>query len=122
MSQAELTAAVEEANRRNIPVMAHAHSAAGIKAAIRAGVRSIEHGTFMDAEGLELLIKNGVYLVPTRAVGDYCTLHFGGDPAKGKMLELERRIAAQFHQMIKTAIQRGAKVAVGSDLGGYEHP
>ena len=70
-SPEELNAAVEEARRREVPVMAHAHAAEGIKQAVRAGVRSIEHGTFMDDEAIDLMVENGVYLVPTLYIGEY---------------------------------------------------
>ena len=65
----ELRVAVEEANRLGRHVMAHAHSAEGIKRAIMAGVRSIEHGSMIDDEGIRLLIEKNAYLVPTQFIG-----------------------------------------------------
>jgi len=62
-SPEELKAAVEEAARRDTPVMAHAHATEGIKMAVRAGVRSIEHGSYLDEECMDLMIKNGTYLI-----------------------------------------------------------
>ncbi|HTC86061.1 MAG TPA: amidohydrolase family protein, partial [Candidatus Acidoferrum sp.] len=62
---AELEALVEEATSAGVFVMAHAQAADGIKNAIRAGIRSIEHGIYLDDEGIELMLANGTYLVPT---------------------------------------------------------
>ena len=56
---------------RRVPVAAHAHAAEGIKQAVLAGVRSIEHGTFIDAEASRMMAKRGTFLVPTIYVGDY---------------------------------------------------
>ena len=70
-SPEELAVAVEEATRHGVPVMAHAHATEGIKQAIRAGVRSIEHGTFLDDEAIRLLVEHGTFLVPTLYIGDY---------------------------------------------------
>ena len=71
MSPEELAVAMDEARRLRVPVMAHAHSSEGIVQAIEAGVRSIEHGTFIDEKGIRLARKRGTYLVPTFYLGDY---------------------------------------------------
>ena len=62
-SPEELEVMVQEANRLGVPVAAHAHSAQGIKQAVRAGVRTIEHGTFLDDEAILLMVERGVYLM-----------------------------------------------------------
>jgi imidazolonepropionase-like amidohydrolase len=64
-TEAELRAAVEEAAAKNVPVQAHAHGDEGALAAVRAGVRSIEHGTYLADDTLRLMHEKGVYLVPT---------------------------------------------------------
>ena len=61
----ELAVLVEEATAAGIPVMAHAQGAPGIKAAVRAGIRSIEHGIFLDDEAIEMMLERGTWLVPT---------------------------------------------------------
>ena len=61
----ELDVLVEEATAAGIPVMAHAQGAPGIKSAIRAGIRSIEHGIFLDDEAIEMMLQRGTWLVPT---------------------------------------------------------
>src|SRR5215218_317361 len=64
---AELAVLVEEANAAGVAVMAHAQGAGGVKAAVRAGIRSIEHGIYLDDEAIELMLERGTWLVPTLA-------------------------------------------------------
>ena len=119
-SQAELDAALEEAKHRNVPVMAHAHAAEAIKMAIRAGVRSIEHGTFVDDEGIRMMVEKGVYLVPTIYVGDYYIEHGTDTPEMQKMVALSKKYHDDFYARMGKAIKAGVKIAVGSDFGGYD--
>src|SRR5438093_4995657 len=77
--QAELEAIVETAADLGRWVMSHAHGAEGIKRAVRAGVRSIEHGTFLDDEGVEVMLERGAWLVPTLTAGD-TTEEVANDP------------------------------------------
>jgi imidazolonepropionase-like amidohydrolase len=119
-SPEELAVAMEEANRLSVPVMAHAHSAEGVKMAVRAGARSIEHGTFVDAEGIELMVQNGTYLVPTMYIGDYYIEEMGDSEAQKKMVELSAKYRDEFFENIGNAIRAGVKVALGSDFGGAD--
>jgi imidazolonepropionase-like amidohydrolase len=89
-SPEELEVAVAEANRLGVPVMAHAHSAEGVKMAVKAGVRSIEHGTFIDAEGVRLMVEHGTYLVPTVYIGDFYIEERPDAEAQQKMVELSK--------------------------------
>jgi len=118
-SPEELSAIVDEATRLGVPVAAHAHSAAGIKASILAGARSIEHGTFIDDEGIRLLKEKGVYLVPTLYVGDYYLNEQPGSEAQAKMNELTRTYRAQHIAAVGKAIKAGVKVGVGTDYVGF---
>jgi imidazolonepropionase-like amidohydrolase len=118
-SPEELRAIVDEATRLGVPVAAHAHSAVGIKAAILAGARTIEHGTFIDDEGIRLLQEKGVYLVPTLYVGDYYLNEQPGSEAQAKMNELTRRYRAQHIAAVGKAIKTGVKVGVGTDYVGF---
>ena len=119
MSPDELRVAVEEAGRRGVPVMAHAHGTEGIKQAIRAGVRSIEHGTFMDDEAIDLMLEHDVFLVPTVFIGEYYIEQGSDSEEMEKMLELSKSTQADFELRVAEAVRRGVKVAVGSDFGGY---
>ena len=120
-SEQEFRAVIEEANRQGMPVMAHAHATEGINMAVRLGARSIEHGTYLDDESINLMLKHGTYLVPTLYVGDYYS-----DP-RNKLREQEanddyttnyRHI---FLDLIGKAHRLGVKVVAGVDLGGYDY-
>ncbi|MDZ7643538.1 MAG: amidohydrolase family protein [Woeseiaceae bacterium] len=115
-SPAELRAAVEEADRHGVPVAAHAHSAAGIKQAVEAGVRSIEHGTYMDDEAIRMMAENGTFLVPTVYLGDYYyeTQTLRSQEKNDSYIETER---ANFLAAIGRAHEAGVKVVVGLDMG-----
>ena len=115
----ELRAAVEEAERRGVPVAAHAHAAEGIKQTIRAGVRSIEHGTFMDDEAIDLMVENDVFLVPTIYIGEYYAEEGSASADLQKMVELSKKHHAELVARVGKAIRRGVQVVVGSDFGGY---
>jgi imidazolonepropionase-like amidohydrolase len=115
----ELAAIVDEATRLGVPVAAHAHSAAGIKAAILAGARTIEHGTFMDDESIKLMKEKGVYLVPTLYVGDYYLNEQPGSEAQAKMNELTRKYRAQHITAVGKAIKAGVNVTAGTDYVGF---
>ena len=116
LSDEELEVAMEEASRLSVPVMAHAHSAEGIKMAIRAGARSIEHGTFLDEEGVALLVEHGTYLVPTMYIGDYYINEMADSEAQKKMVELSVKYRDEFFENIGRAIDAGVKVTIGSDF------
>ena len=117
-SPEELEAAVSEASRHNVPVAAHAHAADGIKQAVAAGVRSIEHGTFIDDEGIRMMAAKGTFLVPTIYVGDYYT---EGDKlrAQDKQDDYATHQRGKFLAAVGRAHKQGVKIAVGVDLGGY---
>jgi len=118
-SPEELRAAVEEAARRRVPVMAHAHATEGIKQAILAGVRTIEHGTFMDDECIRLMIERHVYLVPTLWVGQFYVENGSNVPEMQKMVDLSRKTQADHLQRVGKAIRAGVMIGVGTDFGGY---
>ena len=118
-SPEELGAIVDEASRLGVPVAAHAHSAAGIRAAIDAGARTIEHGTFIDDESIKLLQQKGVFLVPTLYVGDYYLNEHPGSEAQAKLNDLTRKFRAQHMAAVGKAIRAGVKVGVGTDYVGF---
>jgi imidazolonepropionase-like amidohydrolase len=118
-SPEELAAIVDEASRLGVPVAAHAHSAAGVRAAVIAGARTIEHGTFIDDEGIALMKEKGVYLVPTLYVGDYYLNEQPDSAAQAKMNELTRKYRAQHLAAVGRAIRTGVKVGVGTDYVGF---
>ncbi len=118
-SPEELTVMVEEASRLGVPVAAHAHSAAGIKQAVLAGVRTIEHGTFIDDEAIGLMVERDVYLVPTIYVGDYYLEEEPASQAQAKMNDLTRKYRAMSMDGLGRAIEAGVTVLAGTDHVGF---
>lgn len=117
MTPEELQAAVDEARRAGRKVAAHAHGAAGMKNAIRAGVHSIEHATLMDDETATLFDRHGVYMVPTLsalATTAACRRGCGiPDSALDKAKAMTKRHQASF----RLAHRRGIPIAMGTDAG-----
>jgi imidazolonepropionase-like amidohydrolase len=121
-SPEELGAIVSEANRLGVPVMAHAHAAEGIKLALRAGVRSIEHGTFIDDEGIALPKQHDAFLVPTLYVGEYYMNEGAQSEAQRKFVELGRRYREEYLRRIGAAVKAGVKIGLGTDYVGFPVP
>jgi imidazolonepropionase-like amidohydrolase len=92
---------------------AHAHSAEGIKNAVRAGVASIEHGTYLDEEGIRLMKEHGTFLSATLDV-HYCITSAPNTPAD--FLEHNRGIADIYYSGFKKAVQAGVKIAFSTDV------
>ncbi len=120
-SKEELAVAIDEASRRDVPVMAHAHSAEGIKMSIRAGAKTIEHGSFLDDEGIDLLLKNKTYLIPTLTIGKWFLEFNENSQALSKAIAITKKYRPQTEAMLAKAINAGVKVGVGTDLTG-ENP
>lgn len=118
MSREEVAVAVDEARRRDVPVMAHAHSAESIKLSIREGARTIEHGSFLDDEGIRMMKENGTYLVPTLAIGKWFLEFNANSVALKKAVDLTIKHRTNIEAMLSKAIKAGVKVVVGSDLSG----
>lgn len=121
-SPEELQVVVDEANRRSVPVAAHAHATEAINMAVRAGVRSIEHGSFMDEESMRLMVEHGTYLVPTLYVGDYYAEPGNELRAAEEQSDYEKNYRDKFFRLVGMAHRMGVKIVVGSDLGGYFFP
>ena len=117
LSQGELNALVEEAHTLRKKAAAHAHGAEAAKRAVRAGIDSIEHGTFLDDEALRMMHERGVFLVPT------LTTRVGLKASKFPPLVQDKadRAVAQQDNMVRRALQLGVRVALGTDAGVYPH-
>jgi imidazolonepropionase-like amidohydrolase len=116
-SDEELAAIADEAHRAGLKVAAHAHGDAGIKAAIEAGIDCIEHGSLMSDATLELLITRGRFLVATTYLADGMDLSHAAPELQAKAAEVFPRA----RETIKKAIERGAKVACGTDAPAIPH-
>lgn len=121
MSPEELSAVMDEAGRRHRPVMAHAHATEGIKAAVKAGARSIEHASYLDEEGIDLMIKHGTYLVPTLTIGLFFEEEYSKSQALAKAIELSKKSKEEQSRVniFSQAIKKGVKVVVGTDYVGW---
>jgi imidazolonepropionase-like amidohydrolase len=115
-TEAELRAIVEEAATKNVPVQAHAHGAEGALAAVKAGVRSIEHGTYVTDEALQLMAKQGTFFDPTmEAVKDVATP--GGDYDNRDLQLRGQHMLPRLREAIARAHKLGVKIVAGSDTG-----
>ena len=121
-TEPELSVLVEEAALAGVPVVAHAHGADGIKAAVRAGVRSIEHGVYLDEEAVELMLERGTYLVPTlTASTSVLAVAEAGGNVHASTLEKQRRALESHVASFSMAYQAGVRIAMGTDAGVTRH-
>ncbi len=117
----EMQALVGEAHRLGLKAAAHAHGVEGIKAAIKAGTDSIEHGIHLDEEGCRMMIERGTYLVPTLWITD---AYFDRYKTWGIPDFAHKKISAFIPVALKNverAIHMGVKIALGTDAGVGEH-
>ncbi len=117
----EMKTAVEEAKKRGIKVAAHAHGADGIKNAVRAGIASIEHGSLMDDESIELMKKHKVYLVMDLLAAHYHLIETKKDLSDKKKADSNKEEYELFSANFLKAHNYGIKMAFGSDSGVYPH-
>jgi imidazolonepropionase-like amidohydrolase len=117
----EMKALVDEATKLERKVAAHAHGAEGIKIAVRAGVSSIEHGSFLDEEGAKMMVQRGTYLVPTLSAGEAAEKAANAGVLKGLRGEKARAAAAAMRNGVKIAVRNGVPIALGTDAGVDPH-
>ena len=120
--QDELEAVVETAKDFGIHVAAHAHGDEGMKRAVKAGIHSIEHGTLMTEETMDMMIKAGTWLVPTVTAGmsaaEYAKIPGYYPPV---VRDKAMRIGAQIQDTFARAYKKGVKIAFGTDAGVFPH-
>jgi imidazolonepropionase-like amidohydrolase len=117
----EMKILVEEAAMWHRKVMAHAHGTEGIKRAITAGVASIDHGSFLDDEGIRMLKERGTYLVADVYNDDYILSEYKRLGFPEQILEKERLVGRTQRENFRKAVQAGVKIAFGTDAGVYPH-
>ncbi len=117
----ELRAAVEEAHAAGRKVAAHAHGAQGIKNALVAGVDSIEHGSLIDDEGIQMMLKQGTWLVADIYNDDYLLGKAIEFKLSQESIDKERAIGQVQRDNFAKAVRAGVKVAFGTDAGVYPH-
>lgn len=119
---AELDVLVEEATAAGRFVMAHAQATDGIKNAVRAGIRSIEHGIFLDDEAIELMVERGTWLVPTLIAPVWVLESVdAGATLSDASIRKASETAAIHAESIARAVGAGVKVAMGTDAGVGPH-
>lgn len=120
-SQEEVDAIVRTAADLGTWVMSHAHGTEGIKRAVRAGVRSIDHGTYLDEEGAAMMVERGTWLVPTLTAGD-TTNDLAEDPHVPDVVrEKLRGLGHPEYDAFRLAAEAGVKVAMGTDCPVAPH-
>ena len=121
LTEAEIRAAVEEAGAHGVFVAAHAHGAEGVKNAVRAGVRTIEHGSLMDDEAIALMREHGTYLVADIYNGDYIATEGRRAGWPDETLRKNDETTETQRVVFRKAVRAGVKVAFGTDSGVYPH-
>jgi imidazolonepropionase-like amidohydrolase len=121
LSEEIIAAVVDEARGRGRYVAAHAHGAAGIKAAARAGVHSIEHGSLIDDEGIALLKERGIWLVADIFNGDYISEVGRRDRWPEETLRKNDETTTAQREGFRKAVAAGVRIGYGTDSGVYPH-
>jgi imidazolonepropionase-like amidohydrolase len=120
-SEAEIRAAVEEAGLYETHVAAHAHGAEGIKRAVRAGVRSIEHGSLMDDESIALMAEHRTFLVADVWMGDWSIEQGEREGWSPNVMRKLRETTDVQREGFAKAVEAGVRIAFGTDSGTYPH-
>lgn len=120
-SEAEIRAAVDEAAQYGVFVAAHAHGAEGIKRAVRGGVRSIEHASYLDDDGIALMKKHGTWLVADIYNGDYIAEIGRRDRWSEEILRKNAETTQRQREGFAKAAKAGVRIAFGTDSGVYPH-
>jgi imidazolonepropionase-like amidohydrolase len=121
LSEDELRAIAEEAHMWGLRVAAHAHGAAGIRAAIRAGIDTIEHASLIDAEGIRLARERGTWLVMDIYNSQYTQEHGAENGILEDNLRKDREIAQAQRDNFRAAHRAGVRMAYGTDAGVFPH-
>jgi imidazolonepropionase-like amidohydrolase len=117
LSFEELKAIVDEATRHGLKVASHAHGTEGIIAAVKAGVASIEHGSMLSDEAIDLMLQHGTYLVPTAYLRERIDL----DHLPPHLRQKAETVFPRAEESLKKAVARGVKIACGTDAAVYPH-
>ncbi len=117
----EMKAIVGEAHRLGRKVAAHAHGGEGIKLAVLAGVDSIEHGSYIDDEGIKLMKEHGTYLVPTLYLGDWFLENYQRFNIPEAMVAKARQVMPEARKNVARAFAQGVPVAFGTDVPVFPH-
>jgi imidazolonepropionase-like amidohydrolase len=120
-SQEEMIAIVDEAKRWGRKTCAHAHGTEAIKMAVKAGVASVEHGSIMDEEVLQLMREKGTFYDPSLYVGEYVIKEFSKKGYPEKIMYKARMITPLVAKSFSDAVKAGVKIVYGTDAGVFPH-
>ena len=120
-TQEEMNALVDEAKMWGRKACAHAHGTIAIKMAVKAGVASIEHGSFIDDEGIQLMKQHGTYLVSDIYNDDFIISEYAKLGFPEKIINKERMVGRLQRENFAKAVKAGVKIAYGTDAGVYPH-
>jgi imidazolonepropionase-like amidohydrolase len=121
LSEDAIRAAVEVADEAGTHVAAHAHGAEGIKRSVRAGVRSIEHGSLMDEEAIDLMARTGTFLVADVYCGDWIAERGRRDGWSDEVLRKNEETTEAQRRGFERAVRAGVRIGYGTDSGVYPH-
>jgi imidazolonepropionase-like amidohydrolase len=122
LTQEELNAIVDEAHALRRKTAAHAHGAEAAKRAIRAGIDSIEHGSFLDDEDLDMMKQRGTYLVPTLMAAQGLQERFDKNVYVPPAIALKAHAAINaMHSTFQRALAKGVNIGLGTDAAVYPH-
>jgi len=121
LTQEELNALVDQAHTMRKKAAAHAHGAEGAKRAIRAGIDSIEHGSFLDEEGLKLMIQKGTYYVPTLMAFEGVKEGIAKGRLDSRVVKKGQLALDSINFTVRRAVAMGVRIAFGTDAGVYPH-
>src|SRR5450432_1829542 len=120
-TQEEMNAIVDEAKLWGRKTCAHAHGTEAIKMAVKAGVASVEHGSILDDECIQLMKQKGTYFEPSLFVGDYVVQEFAKKGYPEKILNKARMITPMVATSFSKAVKAGVKIVFGTDAGVFPH-
>jgi imidazolonepropionase-like amidohydrolase len=120
-TQEEMNAIVSEAKMWGRKTAAHAHGAEAIKMAVKAGVASVEHGSLVDAEGIQLMKEHGTYLVSDVYDDEYILSEYSKLGYPDKIINKEKMVGKLQRENFQKAVEAGVKIAFGTDAGVYPH-
>ncbi len=121
LTEEQIRAAVEEAALSGADVAAHAHGAEGIKRAVRGGVRSVEHGSLMDDESIQMMAAAGTFLVADVYNGDYIAETGRAQGWRAEVLEKNDQTTGAQREGFAKCLTAGVRIAFGTDSGIYPH-
>ncbi len=120
-TQEEMNAIVSEAKMWGRKTAAHAHGAEAIKMAVKAGVASVEHGSLVDEEGIQLMKEHGTYLVSDVYDDEYILSEYAKLGFPEKIINKEKMVGKLQRENFQKAVEAGVKIAFGTDAGVYPH-